>query len=198
MATTQTNEIDGFEFVMIFGLGQEDGIVIDPRQPLTSDFIVALKEAQQAYQYHRLEHIFYEYRGNVSGNFDVKSLKQRIDEGRKLGYLQEDADLDALIHEEMFPTPPVKYAWAPKNACGYVYLIQSASGQCKIGLSKNVEKRFKALSHSSPVKLELIHSIYTEDMTDTESMLHELFSSKRVKGEWFELSPDDIEYIKGL
>lgn len=198
MASTQTNEIDGFEFVMIFGLGQEDGIVIDPRQPLTSDFIVALKEAQQAYQYHRVEHLFYEYRGGVSDNFNVKSLKKRIDEGRKLGYLQEDADLDALIHEEMFPTPPAKYTPPPKNTCGYIYLIQSASGHCKIGLSKNVEKRFKTLAQTSPVKLELVHSFYADDMTTTEKMLHELFSSKRVKNEWFELSPDDIEYIKGL
>jgi hypothetical protein len=40
--------------------------------------------------------------------------------------------------------------------------------------------------------------IQTSDMRELERMLHARFADKRVDGEWFILTPEDVEYIKGL
>ena len=64
----------------------------------------------------------------------------------------------------------------------YTYFVTGA-GLVKIGRAVDVERRFKALQSSSPVRLKLIHSIEG----DYESMLHEHFKEKREHGEWFKV-----------
>jgi len=47
-----------------------------------------------------------------------------------------------------------------------------------------------------PYKPVLLHSIKTNNMPVCESFFHNKFSTKRLRGEWFELSEDDIEEMK--
>ncbi len=49
-----------------------------------------------------------------------------------------------------------------------------------------------------PYDLELLVSIETDDRDSLEKELHEKFADKRKKGEWFDLTEEDIAYIKGL
>lgn len=81
---------------------------------------------------------------------------------------------------------------------GYVYLLQSQSGHYKIGLTKNPEHRAKTFGIQLPFEVEFICLIQTEDMPTLETELHTRFADKRVNGEWFNLAPEDVEYIKGL
>lgn len=84
----------------------------------------------------------------------------------------------------------------PQRA-GYVYLLKT-QGVYKIGLSVNPTRRLGEIQPAYPFPVELIHTIETEDMMALEADLHARFASQRLNGEWFELSPADLEYIKSL
>ena len=64
-------------------------------------------------------------------------------------------------------------------------------GFYKIGKSKSPLIRERTLQAEIPT-IELVHVIEN----DMEKMLHEKFSKKRLRGEWFNLSKNDINYIK--
>lgn len=114
-------------------------------------------------------------------------------------YTQEDIDAH---NEGMFiPT----FGGAPRKEVGVepepqsvVYLMKMGE-YCKIGFTRTSStKRKTVLQSGSPLPIEIIHEISTPNYKDVERSLHERFASKRRSGEWFALSPDDIEYIKGL
>jgi uncharacterized protein YlzI (FlbEa/FlbD family) len=89
-------------------------------------------------------------------------------------------------------SPPKK-----KAIPGYVYLI-SGSKSYKIGMSKTPIKRIEKLSVVLPFPIKTIALIESQDIKQLEQQLHKRFADKRINGEWFDLSPEDIEYIKGL
>lgn len=75
---------------------------------------------------------------------------------------------------------------------GFIYLLQSGfdAGYYKIGLSRKVKDRLKQIGNA-----ELLYSFPADDTVTAEGMLHNIFAHKRVFGEWFALSEDDIERI---
>ena len=79
---------------------------------------------------------------------------------------------------------------------GFVYLLRSSAGRCKIGHSTDVRKRLQAFAADPPYSL--LHTIVADDRIDAEKKLHRQFSDKRVHGEWFSLDQDDIERIRGF
>ncbi|MGF2618471.1 GIY-YIG nuclease family protein [Rossellomorea vietnamensis] len=81
---------------------------------------------------------------------------------------------------------------------GFIYVIQEEGGFFKIGKSVNPVTRLKTLQTSHPRPLQLVHVIEVEDMKSIESKLHDLFESKRLSGEWFELTEEDVEFLKGI
>lgn len=78
---------------------------------------------------------------------------------------------------------------------GFVYFITDDTKLVKIGLSKNVNTRFKTMQTGNST-LKMIYYIETKDMDLTEKLFHERFKKKRIHGEWFQLTDADIEYIK--
>jgi hypothetical protein len=81
-----------------------------------------------------------------------------------------------------------------KDKDRYLYLI-SGGGLIKIGIADDVQKRIKTLNLASPVPLELVASFFVSNAMSVEGELHRHFSDKRVRGEWFDLSRQDIEWI---
>jgi hypothetical protein len=81
---------------------------------------------------------------------------------------------------------------------GYVYLIVSEMGQYKIGKTNNPKHRSKMFGLTLPFNVELIHLIETDDMGMLEASLHDRFAPNRINGEWFDLTPEDVSYIKSL
>lgn len=77
-----------------------------------------------------------------------------------------------------------------------VYLIQAANGLVKIGIAGDVHKRLNSLNTASPVELSIIFYFKPKDAAITENYLHGVFMDRRVKGEWFNLSNEDIDWIK--
>lgn len=80
---------------------------------------------------------------------------------------------------------------------GYVYLL--AGGGCyKIGRTKDLSKRTEQLAVQLPYRVELVCSLRADDPKALETDLHERFADKRLNGEWFDLSSEDVAYIVGL
>ena len=82
-----------------------------------------------------------------------------------------------------------------KQHPGYVYVVQSGDA-FKIGLSKNVPQRVEQIQPIMPYPVEIILTIQTENMRTLEARLHKRYASKRLNGEWFALTDQDIEDIK--
>lgn len=82
-----------------------------------------------------------------------------------------------------------------KSAHGFVYLIFADNGLTKIGLARNVKMRLDTLKTASPCHLTLLHSIKTNRAESLETELHINFASKRIRGEWFNLSNLEIASI---
>jgi hypothetical protein len=82
-----------------------------------------------------------------------------------------------------------------KLEVGFIYLIKSDHGY-KIGKSKNLSNRINKLGIQVPFEHECIYSSKFIGYHNVEKYFHKLFNSKRIKGEWFDLTEDDIIFIK--
>ena len=80
---------------------------------------------------------------------------------------------------------------------GFVYILHAeGTNRFKIGYSADPEKRCQSVSQQSPFSIVLIHSYPSDNAYRDEQKLHNMFSNRRVHGEWFCF--DSIEHIKVL
>jgi predicted GIY-YIG superfamily endonuclease len=111
----------------------------------------------------------------------INDYNLAVDQRNKQKEEQERASMELLKTEK--PRP------------GYVYFIADNMGNFKIGLSKDINSRFKTYTEM-PYDPEMIHFINCSDMVKVEEYFHTKFADKRFKGEWFKLDNKDIKYIK--
>ncbi|MBS1816640.1 MAG: GIY-YIG nuclease family protein [Acidobacteria bacterium] len=78
---------------------------------------------------------------------------------------------------------------------GFVYLVKSGR-HFKIGKANSVEERHRHLRIQLPQAAEVIHRIKTDDPYGIEGYWHRRFADKRLNGEWFELSVDDVKAFR--
>jgi len=76
---------------------------------------------------------------------------------------------------------------------GFVYVIYS-QGLCKIGSTSKLKNRISHFRSANPY-IEIRRVFKSKDMYKFESLLHEAFRSKRVRGEWFKLSAKDFKKL---
>ena len=77
----------------------------------------------------------------------------------------------------------------------YVYLFRHSNGLTKIGMSRDPAKREKTLQAEDP-RLHML--AYRKGGSSTESRLHRIFADRRVRGEWFDLSEKDVDWLVWL
>lgn len=80
---------------------------------------------------------------------------------------------------------------------GHVYLIgeDRSCGRYKIGSTRarDVMKRVSQIQVGNPCELKVICSYECDSPFKLEKMMHNLYKGKRLVGEWFELSHDDVD-----
>lgn len=87
---------------------------------------------------------------------------------------------------------------------GYIYLMKAEGyhgifafyrHRCKIGLSRNPQRRLETFqANQPPCNIRIVTTIYVRDMADVEAQLHETFKNCQVKDlvkskEWFDFNP---------
>jgi hypothetical protein len=77
----------------------------------------------------------------------------------------------------------------------YIYVIGPKEGFQKIGFSQDVEKRLSSIQTGNPEKLIIHHKAEVPDDRARllERMIHKLNHHKKIKGEWFDLTPEEAE-----
>ncbi len=78
---------------------------------------------------------------------------------------------------------------------GWIYMLQA--GNCyKIGKATKLDRRIYQLKIQLPFKVELVHAIRTDDIDHAERHWHRRFEAKRMNGEWFELTTNDVQEFR--
>lgn len=76
----------------------------------------------------------------------------------------------------------------------YIYIIGGDAPPFKVGISKDPERRLRALQTGHPHKLK-IHTVKPTSADKTkllESVIHHHLRLHRTHGEWFDLSLEDV------
>lgn len=79
---------------------------------------------------------------------------------------------------------------------GFVYILGCPEGYYKIGRSTTLTDRIQQLAIQLPFKVHVVCILFALDCRAKERDLHRTFKSKRVNGEWFKLSDNDLTYIQ--
>lgn len=77
---------------------------------------------------------------------------------------------------------------------GHVYLITCA-GLHKVGKTRDLETRIRGYQTALPGGATLVHSFEADNVDEAERVLHTRFKVKRRNGEWFALTPEDVDYV---
>jgi len=124
----------------------------------------------------------------------ISSLRV-VDENRRLNAMLEgisDMFQDAYQYQ-------VRRGLA-SHGRGYVYLLKDldVTGYCKIGRTNDPIRRIGHFDTMLPFRTDVLAVIETSDCVGLETVLHHQYADKRVRGEWFDLTEDDIAEIVGI
>ena len=100
--------------------------------------------------------------------------------------------LESLNDQHIYPTG--SYCKLPYTRIFYVYFAQSEDGYIKIGCTQNLKSRIRHIQIYNHMKIKLIGKM--KGGHEVEAMLHRKFKQHRKRGEWFEGSPELLEYIE--
>ena len=82
--------------------------------------------------------------------------------------------------------------------CVYVIKHKGESSIHKIVKSADFHQRFETIQSYNPAELEVVLVQKTSLNNYLEKILHFEFKSKKIRGEWFDLSKEDVARLKEL
>jgi hypothetical protein len=93
---------------------------------------------------------------------------------------------------------PGRKKWRFRRAKWLYFIMNESTGYVKIGFTYDLEERLRKIRLGTPEPLTVIHKVETRFYAELEKMLHERFANKRLRGEWFALNEDDLNYVFSL
>ncbi|WP_077090674.1 GIY-YIG nuclease family protein [Mycobacterium rhizamassiliense] len=130
--------------------------------------------------------------GNTKQQIDrLRDFIERTPEFADVASLLPDMVVEALAKLPEETDDPD----AAQPVPGYVYLVRSGKFH-KIGRSNDHGRRSYEIGLQLPEKLEVVHTIGTDDAVGIERYWHERFRDRRRNGEWFELTKADVAAFK--
>lgn len=81
---------------------------------------------------------------------------------------------------------------------GYVYVLKGPQGYYKIGKTVSPDNRIATFGIELPFDVEYELVVKVEDYHSAERRLHERYANKRVRGEWFALTKEDLQEMRGI
>jgi hypothetical protein len=118
---------------------------------------------------------------------------------RKLAaYCREQGNRDdvlALCESAIVDPPPARDDRRDDELLGFVYLLKSGKFY-KLGKTNCLGRRERDLAIQLPEKSKTVHAIRTDDPAGIEAYWHQRFEAKRMNGEWFDLSADDVRAFR--
>ena len=124
------------------------------------------------------------YLGTLFSNTKIQTWKRILGNSGEIVqgiYLRDEEDWE--------------YITKIKDSC-FVYLIENTHNHyTKIGVSTNPSRRLRQLQTGNDSILQLIGTIKVEDAFKVEKLLHKSYTQKRVYGEWFAISADDLRVL---
>lgn len=90
-----------------------------------------------------------------------------------------------------------EYPKETKKHKGFIYFIKNESNMVKIGRANDLKGRIGEYT-KLPFEPILLNAIESNDTIKDEAYYHEMFHMNRKRGEWFELTDEQIQVIKNL
>lgn len=126
-------------------------------------------------------------------NFDSMEFRDKASMAtRPVGRVRGHAH--GVARERLDPIEVIGEPSIGPNA-GVVYVLKSLYGY-KVGRTRNVPVRMRAFGVHLPFLYTIPLCVWFEDCHVAERRFHEIFSDKRINGEWFDLDEDDIDRIR--
>src|ERR1700744_726898 len=86
----------------------------------------------------------------------------------------------------------------PNSNSHCVYILKTGRNLYKIGKTANLQQRLPAYPTHLPILFHLVRQYPAVNMDDLEASLHIVFQHRRVKGEWFQLTTDDLHICDNI
>lgn len=212
MASTATFRSGDFSFDMIFGGQYGAGVICNPENsdPTNPAWLAAFSAALYAYPYidqtthlaENADRMPHNGLRNEPDEWLAEQIKmfEFVKGNRYTDWQELEGFIEAVKAERRKREARKKKAHSPtfRFSTGYVYLLQSPTGAYKIGRSRDPQSRLRTFQVKLPFEVSYVAVIQSENMYSLERELHNRFEQQRVNGEWFNLSPEDVEYIKSL
>src|SRR5215210_7810718 len=83
------------------------------------------------------------------------------------------------------------------DRAGYIYILAAeGSPYYKIGRAKVVNNRIAQMRPNLPFKVRRVCTLRTDDAIGLERWIHQRFKDLRQNGEWFALTPEQVESLR--
>ena len=73
-----------------------------------------------------------------------------------------------------------------------VYILKTGKNLFKIGKTRDLQRRLSSYHTHLPILFRVVRQYPAANMSELEESLHIVFQHRRVKGEWFQLTNDDL------
>ena len=135
---------------------------------------------------------------------EITDLLQRFMKNRSQEFIDKDnGEIEDARQEEMYRVTfgmgrdemqIVNDKQANKRR-GFVYFVQDGEGRVKIGKALNMATRMGEYT-KLPTEPKVVHVFESEDYTRAEKIVHDFYKERRLRGEWFMLTDEDMAFVK--